>query len=63
MIHEANRGYQMMLSGGLDKKSGLGPSRSGKLYPVKMILKQDRHGLGLERETVSKVTPKVTLSA
>ncbi len=60
MIPEANRGYQMMLSGGWDKKSGLGPSGSGKLYPVKTILKRDRHGLGLERETGSKVTPKVT---
>ena len=50
----------MMLSGGWDKKSGLGPSGLGKLYPVKTILKRDRHGLGLERESGSKVTPKVT---
>ena len=50
----------MMLSGGWDKKSGLGPSGSGKLYPVKTILKRDRTGLGLERESGIKVTPKVT---
>ena len=49
----------MMLSGGWDKK-GLGPSGSGKLYPVKTILKRDRHGLGLESDSGVKVTPKVT---
>ena len=60
VIPEANVGYQMMIHGGWDKKSGLGPSGSGKLYPVKTILKQDRHGLGLDREAGSKVTARVT---
>ena len=47
-IPEANRGFQMMLSKGWDSNVGLGPAGKGKLYPVKTILKRDKHGLGLE---------------
>ena len=48
VIPQANRGFQMMLSKGWDANVGLGPSGKGKLYPVKTVLKRDRHGLGLE---------------
>ena len=47
-IPQANRGFQMMLSKGWDSNVGLGPSGKGKLYPVKTVLKRDKHGLGLE---------------
>jgi len=38
-----------MLGSGWDKK-GLGPTGSGKLYPVKTVLKKDRRGLGMASE-------------
>lgn len=41
-----NKGYQLLRSGGWDGNSGLGPERSGKKFPVKTVLKRDRHGLG-----------------
>ena len=47
MIPEANRGFQMMVNTGWEKK-GLGPTGSGKLFPVKTVLKRDRTGLGFE---------------
>ena len=57
VIPEANRGFQMMLSSGWDRKRGLGPSGSGKLFPVKTTLKRDRTGLGHESvKAASKVT-------
>ena len=46
-ISQSNRGFQMMLSNGWDSNVGLGPSGKGKLYPVKTVLKLDKHGLGL----------------
>ena len=44
---------------------GLGPCGKGKLYPVKTVLKRDKHGLGLEvsgNESLSTHSkkPKVT---
>ncbi len=59
-IPEANRGYQMMLKKNWESNAGLGPEgKKGKLYPVKTVLKQDRHGLGLE-EDPQKKKAKVT---
>ena len=65
VIPEANRGFQMMLSKGWDSNVGLGPSGEGKLYPVKTVLKRDKHGLGLEaaegnKEEIHSKRPKVT---
>lgn len=45
-IPESNRGFQMLLSGGWNKESGLGLHGSGRKFPVKTTLKQDRRGLG-----------------
>ena len=55
----------MMLSKGWDSNVGLGPSGEGKLYPVKTVLKRDKHGLGLEaaegnKEEIHSKRPKVT---
>ncbi|XP_063829653.1 G patch domain and ankyrin repeat-containing protein 1 homolog [Ostrinia nubilalis] len=51
VIPESNRGYQIMLKVGWDKESGLGPDGSGKKYPIKTVLKQDRKGLGHGKKT------------
>ena len=64
-IPQANRGYQIMLSSGWNSNVGLGPCGKGKLYPVKTVLKRDKHGLGLEvsgNESLSTHSkkPKVT---
>jgi hypothetical protein len=40
----------MMLNSGWDRKRGLGPTGSGKLFPVKTVLKRDRTGLGHEHD-------------
>lgn len=59
VIPEANKGFQIMLNTGWESNKGLGPpGRSGKLYPVKTVLKRDRHGLGLHETKPSnkKVT-------
>ncbi|XP_026756243.2 G patch domain and ankyrin repeat-containing protein 1 homolog [Galleria mellonella] len=50
VIPETNRGYQLMLKGGWDKESGLGPDGSGKKYPIKTIQKKDRKGLGCKKK-------------
>ena len=54
-IPKTNRGFQLMLKDGWDADTGLGPEGHGKLYPVKTILKRNRHGFGLKDEK-----PKVT---
>ncbi|XP_049876404.1 G patch domain and ankyrin repeat-containing protein 1 homolog [Pectinophora gossypiella] len=46
VIPASNRGYQLMLKEGWDRQSGLGPEGSGKLYPIKTVLKKDRKGIG-----------------
>ena len=45
-ISTNNKGYRMLKDHGWDEKSGLGPSSSGRKYPVKTVLKQDRSGIG-----------------
>ncbi|XP_050391052.1 G patch domain and ankyrin repeat-containing protein 1 [Patella vulgata] len=56
MIPESNRGFQMMLKHGWDKGRGLGSEGQGQKYPVKTVLKRDRHGLGAVAKQKSKVT-------
>lgn len=60
-IPESNRGFQMMLSGGWNKESGLGLHGTGRKFPVKTTLKPDRRGLGsktVERPKVTHFGPK-----
>ncbi|XP_033100379.1 G patch domain and ankyrin repeat-containing protein 1 homolog [Anneissia japonica] len=45
-LSDNNKGYQMMLKDGWDTEKGLGPQGSGIKFPVKTILKRDRHCLG-----------------
>ncbi|CAL8080783.1 unnamed protein product [Orchesella dallaii] len=49
-IPESNKGFQLLLKGGWDKSSGLGPDGTGHKFPVKTILKRDKLGLGNEKE-------------
>jgi len=49
-IPESNKGFQLMLKGGWDKSSGLGPDGKGHKFPVKTILKRDKLGLGNDKE-------------
>ena len=46
VLTPANKGYQLLMQGGWDERSGLGPDGAGPKQPVKTILKQDRRGLG-----------------
>lgn len=46
VIPESNRGYQIMLKGGWDKQTGLGPDGTGNKYPLRTTQKKDRKGLG-----------------
>ncbi|CAG9788890.1 unnamed protein product [Diatraea saccharalis] len=46
IIPETNKGFQIMLKVGWDKKSGLGPKGIGTKYPIKTVQKKDRLGLG-----------------
>lgn len=49
-ISARNKGLQLMVKQGWDKESGLGPSQSGRLYPVKTVIRKQRSGLGIEQE-------------
>ncbi|XP_062130342.1 G patch domain and ankyrin repeat-containing protein 1 homolog [Drosophila sulfurigaster albostrigata] len=44
-----NRGLQLMVKQGWDREHGLGPTQSGRLYPVKTVLRKQRTGLGIEQ--------------
>lgn len=55
-IAETNRGFQLMLKQGWDRNSGLGPSRSGHLFPVKTVLREFRSGLGVDQDNTPRVT-------
>lgn len=50
-----NKGYQLMLKQGWDKNKGLGPKKSGRLYPIKTVLRTKRQGLGMKQKS-----PKVS---
>uniref|UniRef100_A0A034VGT3 G patch domain and ankyrin repeat-containing protein 1-like protein n=1 Tax=Bactrocera dorsalis TaxID=27457 RepID=A0A034VGT3_BACDO len=49
-ISNKNRGLQLMVKQGWDKESGLGPTQSGRLYPVKTVIRKKRTGLGTKQE-------------
>ncbi|XP_061392972.1 G patch domain and ankyrin repeat-containing protein 1 homolog [Musca vetustissima] len=49
-IPPRNKGLQLMVKQGWDKESGLGPSQTGRLYPVKTVIRKQRSGLGTEQE-------------
>lgn len=49
-ISARNKGLQLMVKQGWDKESGLGPSQTGRLYPVKTVIRKQRTGLGVEQE-------------
>ncbi|KAM7341711.1 G patch domain and ankyrin repeat-containing protein 1 homolog [Cochliomyia hominivorax] len=49
-IPPRNKGLQLMVKQGWDKESGLGPSQTGRLYPVKTVIRKQRTGLGIEQE-------------
>ena len=46
-IPAKNRGLQLMLTAGWDRESGLGPS--GRLYPIKTVLRKRHSGLGISQ--------------
>ncbi|KAM8711519.1 hypothetical protein ACLKA7_000633 [Drosophila subpalustris] len=48
-ISGKNRGLQLMVKQGWDREHGLGPTQSGRLYPVKTVLRKQRTGLGIEQ--------------
>ncbi|KAH8370231.1 hypothetical protein KR093_002716 [Drosophila rubida] len=48
-ISAKNRGLQLMVKQGWDREHGLGPTQSGRLYPVKTVLRKQRTGLGIEQ--------------
>ena len=54
-LNADNKGYNLLKSQGWDGASGLGPSSSGRKYPIKTVLKRDRAGLGSETSA-----PRVT---
>jgi len=55
-IPESNIGFKLMKKSGWDGVSGLGDDHTGKLFPVKTILKQDRKGLETGDSRRSRVT-------
>ncbi|XP_038222564.1 G patch domain and ankyrin repeat-containing protein 1 homolog [Zerene cesonia] len=62
VIPQTNKGYQLMVKGGWDKETGLGPNGAGTKYPIKTVMKKDRTGLGLKPKkgsSVVKESPKV----
>jgi len=52
----SNKGFNMLRQKGWDGKSGLGPNKSGRKYPVKTKLKRDRSCIGVDDVSVEKVT-------
>lgn len=55
-LSETNRGFQMMIRQGWNKRSGLGPTSSGHLFPVKTSIREFRTGLGVEQPDEPRVT-------
>ena len=46
VIPESNKGFQILLKKGWNKEKGLGPEGNGILFPIKAIVKKNRHGIG-----------------
>ncbi|KAH8407547.1 hypothetical protein KR222_005246 [Zaprionus bogoriensis] len=61
-IPARNRGLQLMLKQGWDREHGLGPHQSGRLYPVKTVLRRQRTGLGIE-QSPARVTHLLVANA
>uniref|UniRef100_A0A8C5MQ47 G-patch domain and ankyrin repeats 1 n=1 Tax=Leptobrachium leishanense TaxID=445787 RepID=A0A8C5MQ47_9ANUR len=55
-IPENNVGFKMMLKDGWDQESGLGPSGTGRKFPVQTVLKRDQKGFGFQTDQKAKVT-------
>ncbi|XP_053577947.1 G patch domain and ankyrin repeat-containing protein 1 isoform X2 [Bombina bombina] len=55
-IPENNVGFKMMLKEGWDKESGLGPTGTGRKFPIQTVLKRDQKGLGFQTTQKPKVT-------
>ncbi|XP_063289329.1 G patch domain and ankyrin repeat-containing protein 1 [Pelobates fuscus] len=55
-IPENNVGFKMMLKEGWNRESGLGPSGTGRKFPVQTVLKRDQKGLGFQTNQKAKVT-------
>ncbi|EEB15509.1 conserved hypothetical protein [Pediculus humanus corporis] len=47
VIPESNKGFQILLKKGWNKEKGLGPEGNGILFPIKAIVKKNRHGIGV----------------
>lgn len=54
-ITRSNRGFQIMRRTGWDGESALGARQTGKLYPIKTVIRKTRSGLGVEQES-AKIT-------
>ncbi|CRL00546.1 CLUMA_CG013807, isoform A [Clunio marinus] len=54
-ISRTNRGYQMMRRTGWDGNSGLGSKKTGKLYPIRTVIRKRGTGLGIDQDS-----PKIT---
>lgn len=54
-ISVRNPGYQLMLKQGWGTR-GLGPDESGRLYPVKTMIRKSRTGLGMKQDDSERVT-------
>ncbi|XP_062979584.1 G patch domain and ankyrin repeat-containing protein 1 [Elgaria multicarinata webbii] len=55
-IPESNVGFRLMVKGGWDQETGLGPDGTGRKFPIQTVLKRDQKGLGF----CSNLRPKVT---
>uniref|UniRef100_A0A8C8RMG2 G-patch domain-containing protein n=1 Tax=Pelusios castaneus TaxID=367368 RepID=A0A8C8RMG2_9SAUR len=55
-IPENNVGFRLMVKGGWDCETGLGPEGTGRKFPVQTVLKRDQKGLGFRSDLRPKVT-------
>ncbi|XP_041982270.1 G patch domain and ankyrin repeat-containing protein 1 homolog [Aricia agestis] len=60
VIPSSNKGYQILLKGGWDRDTGLGPHGTGRKCPIKAIQKYDRRGLGHEDVKTSETNKKIS---
>ncbi|KII70449.1 G patch domain and ankyrin repeat-containing protein 1 [Thelohanellus kitauei] len=54
VINKKNIGYQMMETVGWDETHGLGVEQQGRLYPIRVKVKNDRSGLGIKKPMMFK---------
>jgi hypothetical protein len=60
-LKDSNKGYQMLVKSGWNELAGLGSQEQGRIYPLKVIKKYDRYGLGLDRKKKNKYKLKGVL--